>query len=184
MKHRSARAQDGFTYVVVLVLLAVVALASALTFEVAHTSARRAAEAELLAIGKEFERAFASYYQQGAAGGGPRFPSSLDELTRDPRVPGIRRHLRRVYVDPLTGGAWGTVPAPGGGIMAVYSTSEDQPFREDIGPLLALPLASIASDAGKTNRYADWRFGYDPMAAVGRPVTQKLPVTPQRTVLP
>jgi hypothetical protein len=152
--------------------LAVVALASALTFEIAHTSARRAAETELLAIGKEFERAFASYYRQGATGG-PRFPGSLDDLTRDPRVPGIRRHLRRVYVDPLTGGAWGTVPAPGGGIMAVYSTSEDQPFHENIGPLVAPPLASIAPDAGKTNRYRDWRFGYDPTAA--RPVAQARP---------
>ncbi len=103
-------------------------LASALTFEIAHTSARRTAETELLAIGKEFERAFASYCRQGAAGG-PRFPGSLDDLTRDPRVLGIRRHLRRVYVDPLTRGAWGTVSAPGGGIMAVYSTSEDQPFQ-------------------------------------------------------
>lgn len=177
MKHRSARAQDGFTYVVILVLLAVVALASALTFEIAHTSARRAAETELLAIGKEFERAFASYYRQGVAGG-PRFPASLEDLTRDPRVPGIRRHLRRVYVDPLTGGAWGTVPAPGGGIMAVYSTSEEQPFHENIGPLAALPLASIASGKGKTDCYCDWRFGYDPSAAVVRPVTKTLPVAP------
>lgn len=177
MKLQSARAQDGFTYVVILVLLAVVALASALTFEIAHTSARRTAETELLAIGKEFERAFSSYYQQGGAGG-PRFPGSLDDLTRDPRVPGIRRHLRRVYVDPLTGGAWGVVPAPGGGIMAVYSTSQDQPFLENIGPLLARSPASIASNAFTARSYSDWRFGYDPSATALRAVNGKPFVKP------
>jgi type II secretory pathway pseudopilin PulG len=177
MKRRHGRSQDGFTYVVILVLLAVVALAAALTLEIAHTSARRAAEAELLAIGEEFERAFASYYRQSTSGG-PRFPNSLDDLTRDPRVPGIRRHLRRVYVDPLTGGVWGTVPAPGGGIMAVYSTSQDQPFRENNGPLLAQSPASIASDAGTARSYSDWRFGYDPSATALRAVTGKRFVKP------
>jgi type II secretory pathway pseudopilin PulG len=177
MRRTSARKQPGFTYVVVLVLLAVVALASSLTIEVAHTSAQRAAETELLAIGKEFERAFTTYYRQSPAGG-PRYPGSLEDLTRDPRVPGIRRHLRRVYMDPLTGKPWGTVPAPGGGIMAVFSTSEDPPFHENIGSLVALPFASSTTDTGKTNRYSDWRFGYAPTPAVVRPVTQEMPVTP------
>lgn len=149
----------GYTYVAVLVLLAVLSMAAALTLEVSDTSARRAAEAELMSVGKEFERAFASYYRQSATGA-RRFPDRLEDLARDPRLPGLRRHLRRVYVDPLTGAAWGTVPAPGGGIMAVYSTSPDTPFREDIGALAMPPAASVPDATHRS--YATWRFGYDP----------------------
>lgn len=150
----------GFTYVGVLVLLAVLSMGAALTLEVAQTNAQRSAEADLLSIGKEFERAFASYYRQSPSNG-RRYPERLEDLTRDPRTPGVRRHLRRVYVDPLTGREWGTVPAPGGGIMAVYSKAADTPYRESVGPL-AMPAASAASGAGPTSSYADWRFGYDP----------------------
>lgn len=153
--------QRGYTYLVVLILLGIIALGSALTLEVADTSARREAEAELLAIGKEFERAFASYYRQNA-GGPSRYPARLEDLTRDPRVPGIRRHLRRLYVDPITGKPWGTVPAPGGGIMAVYSTATEQPLREDIGPLALAPLNAASGVPGRAGSYADWRFGYAP----------------------
>ena len=160
MTRARADRQGGYTYLVVLVLLAIVALASALTLEVADTNARRSAERELLAVGKEFERAFASYYRQRPLDGRP-YPARLEDLTRDPRVAGIRRHLRRVYADPLTGGEWGTVPAPGGGIMAVYSTAPGEPFRVDIGALAMPPLAG-ASAADASGSYAQWRFGYDP----------------------
>jgi type II secretory pathway pseudopilin PulG len=154
------RAIHGYTYIAVLLLLAVLSMASALTLELADTSARRAGEAELVSLGKEFERAFASYYRQSPAGA-RRFPDRLEDLTLDPRLPGVRRHLRRVYRDPLTGQAWGLVPAPGGGIMAVYSKAEGPPFRESLG-VLAMPPAASAPDAATAPSYADWRFGYDP----------------------
>jgi type II secretory pathway pseudopilin PulG len=169
MKRGTSR-DEGYTYIVVLILLAVVSLASALAIEVAATSARRADEAELLAIGKEFERAFASYYRQN--GGGARYPRTLEELTRDPRAPGVKRHLRRVYVDPLTGKDWGLVPAPGGGIMGVFSTSPERPFMEDPGPRALMPAGLAASAPGFGNSYADWRFGYDPTAMVLLPATR------------
>ena len=157
MRRRSAH---GYTYIAVLLLLAVMSMAAALTLELADTSARRAGEAELVSLGKEFERAFASYYRQ-SPGGARRFPDRLEDLTLDPRLPGVRRHLRRVYVDPLTGQPWGLVPAPGGGIMAVYSKAEGTPFRESLGVLAMAPAAS-APDAGAPRTYAEWRFGYDP----------------------
>ena len=169
MKHCAAP-QRGYTYIVVLVMLAVLSLASALTLQVAETSARRSAEAELIAVGKEFERAFASYYRQSPVGT-RRFPERLEDLLRDPRLPGVKRHLRRVYMDPLTGQAWQTVPAPGGGIMAIYSDAPGRPYRGEIGPLLAVPPVGAASAvdtaASQPVSYADWRFGYDPRADLG-----------------
>lgn len=154
------RADGGYTYIVVLVLLAVISAAAALTLESADTAARRAAEAELIGLGRELERAFASYYRQSPPGT-RRYPERLEDLVRDPRVPGLRRHLRKVYVDPLTGGEWGTVPAPGGGIMAVYSPSKAEPFRLPPAALaMGLPASAAAPDAPRS--YGDWRFGYDP----------------------
>ena len=40
------------------------------------------------------------------------------------------RHLRRLYKEPITGqDEWGLVEAPGGGVMGVYSRSEDEPIK-------------------------------------------------------
>ncbi len=158
--------RGGYTYVGVLVLLAVISLAAGLTLETADAGARRSAEADLLAIGKEFERAFASYYRQSPPGG-LRFPQRLEDLTRDPRLAATRRHLRRVYMDPMSGGAWGTVEAPGGGIMAVYSTAPGQPYRSAV----ALALAPAAASAPASS-YAEWRFGYDPASEA----TSRVPI--------
>jgi type II secretory pathway pseudopilin PulG len=171
---RGSSAAAGYTYIAVLMMLAVIALASALTLEVADTNARRSGEAELVSMGHEFERAFASYYRQSPAGSRP-YPERLEDLARDPRMAGVRRHLRKVYPDPLTGEAWGTVPAPGGGIMAVYSTAKGQPLRESAGVLSVMPAASVpiglvaATEAGtagpataRAQSYAEWKFGYDP----------------------
>lgn len=176
--------QQGFTYVGVLILLAVLAMAAALTLQFAQTRAQRDAETELLGVGQEFERAFASYHRQTPAGQRP-FPEKLDDLLRDPRYPGVRRHLRRLYVDPLSGKAWGLVLAPGGGLMGIYSQAEGKPFRQDIGQRALIPLPPTAVSAAiqgtviattvqlpmltasgaKVNvgdSYAQWRFGYDP----------------------
>jgi hypothetical protein len=168
VKHSSRAARKGYTYIIVLVLLAVIALGSALTLEVAHTSSRREAEAELVAVGKEFERAFASYHRLNA-GSSSRYPARLEDLVRDPRVPGIRRHLRRLHVDPVTGGPWGTVPAPGGGIMAVFSTSMERPLREDIGPLAMAPFGAASSVSARAEGYARWQFGYAPAGTAALP---------------
>lgn len=179
----------GFTYVGILVLLAVLSLGSALTLEVAQTNAQRSAEAELLAIGKEFERAFASYYRQSPANS-RRYPERLEDLTRDPRSVGLRRHLRRVYVDPLTGGDWGLIPAPGGGIMAVYSKSTEKPYRDLTGSLAVPAASSPLAEAEPPATYANWRFGYDPAndfrntGAIIRPTPLRPPTTNIQTGAP
>jgi hypothetical protein len=45
----------------------------------------------------------------------PGAPLHLEELLQDPRHPGIQRHLRKIYLDPVTGKAeWGLITGPGG----------------------------------------------------------------------
>jgi hypothetical protein len=56
---------------------------------------------------------------------------SLQELLRDTRFPNPRRHLRKIFVDPVSGRAeWGLVRAgEGGRILGVFSLSQAQPLK-------------------------------------------------------
>lgn len=96
--------------------------------------ARRDAERELLAIGAEFQQAFRSYAGIAAGAVAPmsgQGPRSLDDLLKDPRVPGVRRHLRQLYADPLTGKSeWGLVLDAHGRIVAVHSLAAGKPIRQ------------------------------------------------------
>ncbi len=93
----------------------------------------------------------------GARPGGPsRYPPTLDALVVDPRFQQIRRYLRKLYDDPVTGkNDWVPIMAPNGGVMGVHSLSEDTPFKQ----------AGFSPDdnnfTGKTH-YSQWEFIYQP----------------------
>lgn len=129
--------QGGFTYVGLLIMVAIIGIATAASLQVGSLVQRRAAEERLLAIGLEFSNALTSYANAVPPGetanltGTYRMPKSLDDLLRDPGYPNPRRHLRTLYVDPMTGKEeWGTVLSPDGkGIVGVYSLSQAQPIK-------------------------------------------------------
>jgi type II secretory pathway pseudopilin PulG len=143
----------GFTYLGLLILVAILGIASVATIKVGALAQRRSAEEQLLYIGSEFQNAFASY--AGATPTGQsRLPHSLQDLLKDPRYPNIRRHLRKMYVDPLTGKEeWGLVTMPGiPGIAGVYSLSEDKPIK--VGSF------DVAFQHFKDKEsYREWQFG-------------------------
>ena len=147
--------QRGFTYLAVLFLVALMGLALTGIATVWHTAAQREKERDLLYVGKQFRLAIESYYE-GSPGALKKYPPNLEELLKDSRFPGIRRHLRRIYRDPVGGGSeWGLVPAPEGGIMGVHSLSADAPLKRGNFREAERGLA----DKG---RYADWQFVYRP----------------------
>lgn len=151
--------QPGFSYLGLLLLLALLSAAAALTVELAGTAAQRSQEAELLDIGEEFNRAFEHYYRS-STGGKPAWPAKLDDLVADPRFPGVVRHLRRIYPNPLNGKLeWGIIPAMGGGIMGVFPIADGHPIRR---PSHTLPGLPRLTQSKPESAYADWRFGYDP----------------------
>jgi type II secretory pathway pseudopilin PulG len=142
--------QHGYTYVAVLLWVALVGIGLSITGEMWHTAAKREREQELLFIGHEFRRALHAYYE--ASPGVKRYPTKLAALLRDERTPAVRRYLRRIYVDPMTGKAeWGLVRQPDGGIVAVHSLSTARPLRT------ANFTGEDEALAGK-RRYADWLF--------------------------
>jgi len=150
------RAQ-GFTYLTVLFIVAILMGGLALVGEVWETVAKREKEADLLFIGNQYRRAIARYYES-TPGGVKRYPPSLDELLKDARQPSTQRHLRRLYPDPFGGKEWGTVKAPDGGIAGVHSLSDDKPLKSGNFKL---------RDAGfeSAQKYSDWKFVYSPGSA-------------------
>lgn len=125
------RRQQGFTYLGLVILVAIIGLVGAAGLKVGALLQRAAAEEELLEIGAQFSQALKSY-ADATPNGHPRFPATLNELLRDPRVPGVRRHLRKVFVDPVTGKAeWGLVTmGENAGVLGVYSLSDKAPLKQ------------------------------------------------------
>lgn len=123
--------QAGFTYLGLIIFVAIVGLVGAATLKVGSLLQRAAAEEELLEIGAAFGAALDSYAAATPRGATP-YPPSIKELLKDPRFPGVRRHLRKVFVDPLTGKAeWGIEYLGNGevGIVAFHSLSDAQPLK-------------------------------------------------------
>jgi type II secretory pathway pseudopilin PulG len=180
---RSGRAgarQGGFTYIGILIAVALVGLSLAVTGEVWQTTVQREKERELLFVGDEIRRAIAQYYES-TPGTGKQFPKSLDDLLRDNRYPTTRRYLRKVYPDPMTGRReWGLVKGPGDGIMGVYSLSTKTPLKRANFPAQYAAFESAES-------YAAWLFAYSDSRGpqVGSPeATAAAPGVPQPPAAP
>jgi type II secretory pathway pseudopilin PulG len=150
--------QRGYAYVLLLVLVAALGVTAAGSVQLGQSMTRRHAEEALLAAGNDFRAAIASWRRSGAVSpGNPGGPRELAELVRDPRVPGVNRHLRRVPADPLTGSSeWGLVRDGGGRIVAVYSLAPGKPIKRDGFPPTQLGFANADS-------YAQWEFGFPPL---------------------
>jgi type II secretory pathway pseudopilin PulG len=159
---RARQPQAGFTYVGLLIGVAVLGVSLAAIGQVWQTAAVREKERELLFVGNEYRNAIRNYYA-GTPAGVVRFPRRLEDLVEDHRTPVVRRYLRRVYPDPVTGGErWGIVPSPDGGIAGVFSLSEERPLKI---------AGFIGADTKFENaeRYSDWKFAYAPPAEIRKP---------------
>jgi type II secretory pathway pseudopilin PulG len=127
---RNVRPQAGFTYVGLVVFVAILGLVGAATLKVDGLLRRAAAERELLEIGAAFSAALRSYAAATPRGASP-VPPTLQDLLKDPRFPGTRRHLRKIFVDPITGGTeWGIVYLGDKvGVLAIHSLSQAAPLK-------------------------------------------------------
>lgn len=130
MVARQPRHEAGFTYVGLVVFVAILGMVGAATLKVDGLLRRAAAEQELLEIGAAYSEALRSY-AAATPRGFPQLPPTLQDLLKDPRFPGVRRHLRKIFVDPITGTTeWG-VQYQGDkvGVLAVYSLSQARPLK-------------------------------------------------------
>ncbi len=143
--------ERGFTYIALLLLIAIMGAALAAESEVWHMAMKREKEQQLLFEGHQFRNALNRYYY-GRGGLPGRFPTSLEDLLKDPRYPDTRRYLRKIYLDPITRSAnWGPVKGPNGEIYGVYSLSEEEPAKKE-----NFSLEDAAFEGKK--KYSDWKF--------------------------
>ena len=142
------RCAGGFTYIGLLAAIAIIGIGISAVGQVSHSLQMREKERELLFVGDQFRKAIASYKSVPPG----IYPQSLDDLLLDKRFPNVRRHLRRIYVDPMTGSKqWGLVDIPGRGIAGVFSLSDETPLKTQNFPVL------YKAFEGKT-KYSEWRF--------------------------
>lgn len=150
--------QQGFSYLFVLMLIAIVGIGLAAAGTLWHTESQRAREAELLFIGNQYRQAIRSYYEFDPSQ--PRLPQSIDDLLEDQRSAAVVRHLRRAYRDPLTGAPLALIRAPDtNGVVGVYSRATGRPFKR----------AGFSCEDGAladADRYADWRFEFAPSTSL------------------
>ncbi len=171
--------QRGAALLLMLVLVSVLGLAAGLAGQSWRSTMQQAREAELLWRGLQYQRAIASYY---SVKHGPQqmYPAKLEYLIRDPRFPGVVRHLRKLYPDPMTGGDWELVRDPAERIIGVRSSSELAPFKQDGFP------KELEKLQGK-GAYSEWEFVFAPPATKGAttpPATTPPATTPPATTPP
>ena len=152
-----SRRHAGFTYIGLLILVAAMGLALTVVAQLWHTVQLRDKEEELLFAGNEFRRAIGLYIASTG-----RYPNSLEDLLRDPGFPGVRRSLRKLYRDPITGSTqWGLVKPDANSIVGVYSRSDAQPLKQG-----GFSLADRSFEAKE--KYTQWVF-------MARPATKPNP---------
>lgn len=156
--NRRAAAQRGYTYLLLLFFLAASSIGLAVAGEWWYRDAMRENERELLFVGEQFAAAIGSYYESSPSAA-RQFPRALEELLHDRRHAAVRRHLRRIYVDPMTRTReWGIVKNAEGAIVGVYSLSGGRPLRRQGFPPGREGFAAAAD-------YTRWQFVYYPGAS-------------------
>lgn len=148
------RGQRGAILLLLLVTVVVLGLAATMAGQSWRSTMQHAREAELLWRGQQYQAAISSYY---AVKHGPQqmLPAKLEHLLRDPRFPGVVRHLRKLYKDPMTGDDWQLVTDPAERIIGVRSSSDLEPFRKDGFP------KALDKLQGKKS-YREWEFVFTP----------------------
>jgi type II secretory pathway pseudopilin PulG len=145
---------QGFTYIGLLIMIAISGIALAGVGIVWHQDMQREREKELLFIGEAFRQAIGSYYESNPSGI-KQYPVTLDALLIDSRFPNIKRHIRKLYDEPIMHSKeWG-LELQQGKIVGVYSLSDQEPIKKNGFP-------RQYDSFGSAKKYSDWKFIYLP----------------------
>lgn len=156
------RSQTGFSYVLVMFAVALMALMAVRLLDVSATNEQRAREAELLYVGNAYREAIGVFYEN-TPGTVKRYPEKLSDLLQDPRTTTLQRHLRKLYRDPITSDIeWGLVRGGDERITGVYSLSGKAPIKTG-------GFAAVLVGFARAKQYRDWHFVYVPLATVAPP---------------
>lgn len=143
--------QNGFTYLWVMLTVGLMGLGLLTAAELYSMSLRRDHERELMFIGRQFRSAIRQY----AFAHGQQYPDSLQTLLLDPAYPGVKRYLRRLYIDPMTGKSDWVPIEVAGRVVGVHSRSIVAPFQVD-------NFEPAEAGFKDKEQYAQWTFTYPP----------------------
>lgn len=147
---RANRHQSGFTYILVLIALVVVGILVEVAVIPESQRIQRQREQELLFRGLAYREAIRSYYEADRLSA--QYPRRLEDLLLDNRV-AHRRHIRKLYKDPVTGGDWQLIRNGQGGITGVVSAGRGVPLKQ-----AGFPPGLESFEQAK--HYSDWVFEY------------------------
>ncbi len=155
--HTLAKDQRGSALVMVLLTVVVLGIGLGVAGTTWSTLVQRSKEQELFWRGDQIRKAIESYYNVRHGGAPGTLPNSLDDLVKDPRSLQAKRHLRRAYTDPMTGGEFVLIKE-GERIKGVKSSSTRKPFRQEGFP------DEYSTFEGATS-YDTWEFVFVPPSA-------------------
>ena len=136
-------AQDGFTYLWLLFVLAISAAGTAAVGELWVVQVQRSKELDLAFRGQEIVAALESYRAASPAAT-PCAPLGWEDLLQDQRSTVTLRHLRRPYADPFSAnGEWEWVKDTQGRMLGVKSHPP------------AAPLVTAVPSGGKVGATAN-----------------------------
>jgi type II secretory pathway pseudopilin PulG len=145
--------EDGFTYLSLLFIIVVMGIALSGAGQVWSTIAKKEKEAELLFRGNEFIKAIGMFHN--STPGVKVYPRDLQSLLADPRFPVIKRYLRKIYNDPMTGKPdWELIKIQDGSIIGIKSRSDERPLKKNFSQ-------EFKGFEGKL-KYSEWEFIYMP----------------------
>ena len=153
--HRPLTDERGVALLIVLFMIVVLGLTLGIAGSTWQSVVQRARESELYWRGDQYRKAIGSYYDVKHGRGAGVFPRALEDLIKDPRFADGRKHIRRLYNDPMTRGDWVLIKDQSGRITGVRSSSELEPFRQDGFP------EEYEAFAGSSS-YSAWELVYTP----------------------
>jgi type II secretory pathway pseudopilin PulG len=149
--------QAGFGYLTVLSMIVILALVLATTYQQQSKVAQRDREDALLFVGQQYVQALKSYHQLSPEGNN-ELPETLEALVLDKRFIPTTRHIRKTYIDPITGEAWGLILNEQQKIKGVYSVSNQTILQVDKFKNLQI---ESNNQEGKRQRYSDIKFVFE-----------------------
>ncbi|MEK6736770.1 MAG: type II secretion system protein [Pseudomonadota bacterium] len=163
-RYNMPRHTNGFIYLWALFAVTLAGILMAAIGQSWQIKSQREKESELLFIGEQFRKAIVSYHSS-SPGTAKQYPDSLEKLVLDTRTTTTKRHLRKIYLDPMTNSIeWGLVkePAPqqqgpgttssaNNGIIGVHSLSDKPPIKKGGFPEQFAKFSEAST-------YKDWKF--------------------------
>lgn len=150
MELRTTSGRRGATLIALLVLIAILGIATSIAAQSWTRRIRREKEEELLFRGLAYKRALESYAKATPPGASPR-PARIGDLLVDDRSSFRVRHLREDYVDPLTGDPFVVLFDAEGRVRGVASGDSRAPLKKSGFP-------DEIEEFALARTYGEWRF--------------------------